>query len=92
MSEVITYDKTIQADCTVEAVAGINQKGGYVKVMLKIPLVIGNPVASKEMSGELMNHLGNIARVTLEFSSSKAAKAKAAAEEAQPNLEGLKED
>jgi hypothetical protein len=72
MSDVIQYDKSVQANCTVEGISGINQKGAYVKVMIKIPLTADNPEASKEMAGELMNHLGNVARVTLEFSSMKA--------------------
>lgn len=95
MSDIINYDKVVQANCTVEGISGINQKGAYVKVMIKIPLTADNPEASKDMAGELMNHLGNVARVTLEFSSMKAgAKARASADEdpEQMTLPDLEEE
>ena len=72
MSDVIKYDTMIQANCTVEGTSTVNQKGGYLRVNIKIPITAGDPAGAEHLAGKLTTHLGNVARLTLEFSSMKA--------------------
>lgn len=68
---VIEYTDEMTAQCTVEKFGAVNQKGGYLSVGIKIPIVSNDTAGASSMAGMIATHLGNVAEVTLKFSKAK---------------------
>lgn len=64
MSEILTYGSKLVTDAQVTKMGTFTSKGGGLMVQVQLPLDSG-------LAGVIATHLGNIARLTLEFSSVK---------------------
>jgi hypothetical protein len=66
MSSVLTYGAAFEADCQITKMGTFTSKGGGLMIQVQLPL-------DASLAGVIAMHLGNIAKIRMEFSSAKPA-------------------
>ncbi|MEI8095906.1 MAG: hypothetical protein WCG80_16980 [Spirochaetales bacterium] len=66
MSSVLTYGAAFEADCQITKMGTFTSKGGGLMIQVQLPL-------DASLAGVIAMHLGNIAKIRMEFSSAKLA-------------------
>lgn len=64
MSQIITYGSALESDAQVTKMGTFTSKGGGLMIQVQLPL-------DAALAGVIAMHLGNIAKIRLEFSSAK---------------------
>lgn len=81
---IISYTAEIESDCEVTKMSTFTSKGGGLTIQIQLPL-------EGKTASLIADHLNNVARVRLQFSSAKITHT-ALEDDDQPNLDGLDED